>query len=259
MRRAPLAVRRQLAKGGVDLRQGGAHPRRRMMSLPAALALSLRQLGDPAIIKVLLKTALVTLALFLAGGAVLYVAVERAIDSVTSADTFGLGALVAVVGMLLAGWFLFRVVALFVLQFFADDVVRAVEARHYPRAADTERDIPLREEISHALRSLLRTVIANAAALPVAGALIATGIGAAAVFWAVNAYLIGRELRDMVWLRHRGDTSEIAPMGAGTRFLLGGIVVALLAIPFINLIAPIIGAASATHLVHRAREKELHA
>ena len=86
-----------------------------MMSLPAALALSVRQLGDPAILKVLFKTALATLAIFTAGGAGLYVLVERAIDSVTSADTFGMGALVAAAGMVLAGWFLFRVVALFVL------------------------------------------------------------------------------------------------------------------------------------------------
>ncbi len=230
-----------------------------MMSLPAALALSIRQLGDPAILKVLFKTALATLAIFAAGGAGLYVLVERAIDSVTSADTFGMGALVAAAGIILAGWFLFRVVALFVLQFFAEDVVRAVEAKHYPQAAHTVRDIPLSEEVGNAFRSLARTVLANAAALPVAGLLLVTGVGAAAVFWAVNAYLIGRELRDMVWLRHRVDTAEIAPMGSAKRFLLGGVVVALLAIPFVNLLAPIIGAASATHLVHRAREKGIDA
>ena len=92
-------------------------------------------------------------------------------------------------------------------------------------------------------------------ALPVAGVLLVTGVGAPAVFWAVNAFLIGRELRDMVWLRHRADKGEIAPMGGLNRFLLGGAVVALLAIPFVNLLAPIIGAASATHMVHRAREK----
>lgn len=226
-----------------------------MMSLPAALALSLRQLGDRAILAVLFKTALITLVIFLAGGAALYVAVERAIDGFTNADTFGLGALVATAGMVVAGWFLFRVVALFVLQFFAEDVVRAVEAKHYPHTAHSVRAIPFVEEVGNALRSLLRTVLANAAALPIAGLLLVTGVGAAAVFWAVNAFLIGRELRDMVWLRHRSDAAEIAPMGGPNRFLLGGVVVALLAIPFVNLLAPIIGAAAATHMVHRAREK----
>ena len=101
----------------------------------------------------------------------------------------------------------------------------------------------------------VRTVLANAAALPFAALLLFTGIGAAAVFWAVNAFLIGRELRDMVWIRHRSDPAESAPMGGVNRFLLGGVVVALLAVPFINLLAPIIGAAAATHMVHRARQR----
>lgn len=259
MCRARLAARRGLAKGGVDLPHNGAHPRAPMMSLPRALALAAGQLGDPAILRVLGKTALLTLAIFAVGGAGLYLVVERAIDSVTSADTSGLGALLAALGMILAGWFLFRVVALFVLQFFAEDVVRAVEARHYPQARHSLRDLPLAEEVGNALRSLLRTVLANAAALPIAGLLLVTGIGAAAVFWTVNAYLVGRELHDMVWLRHRADPAELAPIGGLTRFLVGGVVVALLAIPFLNLLAPIMGAACATHLVHRAREKDLDA
>jgi uncharacterized protein involved in cysteine biosynthesis len=42
-----------------------------------------------------------------------------------------------------------------------------------------------------------------------------------------------------------------------TRFLLGGAIAALLAVPFANLLAPVLGAAAATHLVHlglRARD-----
>lgn len=226
-----------------------------MNSLPAALALSLRQLGDPAILKVLVKTTLITLAIFLAGGAVFYVAIGAALASITSVDFGGLGALAAVAVTLVAGWFLFRVVALFILQFFAEDVVRAVEARHYPQAAGSLRKLSFRQEMRSALRSLLRTVLANGLALPIAGVLILSGIGPFLVFFAVNAFLVGRELQDVVWLPHRADPAEIAPMNAATGFLLGGTVVALLAIPFVNLLAPIIGAAAATHMVHRAREK----
>ena len=78
-----------------------------------------------------------------------------------------------------------------------------------------------------------------------------TGIGAALLFWLVNAVLVGRELQDMVWLRHRRDAADPAPVGALERFLLGGAVAALLALPFVNLIAPLLGAAAATHLIHR--------
>ena len=226
-----------------------------MNSLPTALALSLRQLGDPAIIGVLIKTTLITLAIFAGLAIVGGYALDAALGDMGLFAGFEYTYLLTTIVAILAGWFLFRVVALFVLQFFAEDVVRAVEAKHYPRAAHTVRDIPLAEEIGNASRSLLRTVLANAAALPLAGVLLVTGVGAPAVFWAVNAFLIGRELRDMVWLRHRIDNAEGPPIGGLNRFLLGGTVVAMLAIPFVNLLAPILGAAAATHMVHRAREK----
>ena len=73
------------------------------------------------------------------------------------------------------------------------------------------------------------------------------------LFWAVNGWLLGRELQDMVWLRHRSDKAEIAPMSAGQRFLLGGTIAGIMLVPFANLLAPVLGAASATHMVHRAR------
>ena len=70
------------------------------------------------------------------------------------------------------------------------------------------------------------------------------------VFWAVNAWLLGRELVDMVWLRHRPAPGAPAPVGKAERFLLGGAIAALFMVPFANLLAPVLGAAAATHLVH---------
>jgi uncharacterized protein involved in cysteine biosynthesis len=81
--------------------------------------------------------------------------------------------------------------------------------------------------------------------------LLFTGVGPALLFWLVNAVLLGRELQDMVWLRHRHGADEPAPVGRAQRFLLGGAVAAMLALPFVNLLAPILGAAAATHLIHR--------
>ena len=90
----------------------------------------------------------------------------------------------------------------------------------------------------------------NALALIAAIPLVLTAIGPAVVFWAANAWLLGRELQDIVWLRHRQSPEEPAPLGKAERFTLGGIIAALMAIPFVNFLAPIIGAASAAHLVH---------
>ena len=225
------------------------------MSLVRALSLSVGQLADPAILRVLAKTALISLVIFAGLGVGLYFAIEATLIWLGGEDAGGFGALVAAAGMLVAAWLLFRVVALFVLQFFAEDVVRAVEARHYPDAATSVRDLPLREEIRNGLRSFGRTLGFNLLALPVAAALLVTGVGTALVFWFVNAVLLGRELQDMVWLRHRHDVHEVAPIGALTRFALGGLVAALLLVPFVNLVTPVLGAATAAHLVHRGRKE----
>ncbi len=230
-----------------------------MTSLARALALSVSQLGDPAVLRVLIKTALITLAIFVALGFGLRFGLGAAYARFIGGADPGFASLLATLLVVIAAWLLFRILALFVLQFFAEDIVRAVEARHYPAAAECVRDLAFSDELRTALRALGRTLAYNALALPVAAALAATGVGPAVVFWAVNAHLLGRELQDMVWLRHRADAREIAPLNGPTRFLLGGITVALLAVPFLNLLAPVLGAASATHLVHRGRKEGLYA
>ena len=111
--------------------------------------------------------------------------------------------------------------------------------------------MPLREQFSTSLRAASRALLVNLIALPFALALLVTGVGAALVFFLVNTVLVGRELEDMVWLRHRRSAADPAPVGRGERLVLGGAVTALLALPFVNLLAPILGAAAATHLIHR--------
>jgi CysZ protein len=224
-----------------------------MTSLPRALALSVGQLGDPAILKVLGKSLAVTLAIFAALGWGASFAFEAALEWLGLEDGSGLGALLAVLTVLIAGWLLFRLVALAVLQFFAEDVVRAVEALHYPAAAAAP-ELSFVAALRGSLRSTGRALLVNLAVSPLALVLLFTGVGPALVFWLANAPLLGRELQDMVWLRHRGTAEEAAPIGGPTRFVLGGLVAALLAVPFVNFLAPVLGAASATHLVHRGRQ-----
>ena len=224
-----------------------------MLRLPTALALSFAQLGDPAFLKVLAKSLAITLAVFALAGGVLLTALYRYLLTTGFAFSAEVSTLAAIVLTVIAGWLLFRIVALFVLQFFADEVVRAVEHRHYPTVAHGLRDVPMGEEFRASVRSFLRAIAFNLVALPFAILLLATGIGTAILFWAINAWLLGRELQDMVWLRHRRSAEDVQPLGGPTRFALGGVVAALLLVPFANLLAPVLGAASATHLVHRSR------
>ncbi|MEO1969099.1 MAG: EI24 domain-containing protein [Sphingomonadaceae bacterium] len=226
-----------------------------MTDLPRALALSLAQLGDPAIMRVLIKSLLVTLALFGALGAVLWFAAAHAIDAYAAGYGTGLGAVLGGVLTILAGWLLFRVVALAVLQFFADDIVRAVEVRYYPAAAKVA-SLPFVRELGASLRALMRTLIVNLAVTPIALALLVTGIGTALVYGVANTFLLGRELMDMVWVRHRRNEDDAPPIDGLTRFALGGIVTAMLLVPMVNFLAPVLGAATATHLVHRKRSSD---
>jgi CysZ protein len=220
-----------------------------MTAVPSAFARALHQLGDRRVLGVLAKSMGVTLAIVVALGVALWQASERLIEHY-AAGYGALGGLVGVVLAVIGGWLFFRIVALFVLQFFADEVVLTVEARDYPQAAATARKLPFHEEARNALGGLLRAVAVNLVALPFALLLLVTGVGTAILFWAVNAWLLGRELQDMVWLRHRPGKDAAPPLGGLTRFALGGIVAAMLLIPFLNLLAPVLGAAAATHLVH---------
>ncbi len=217
----------------------------------AAFSLALGQLGDRRILAVIAKSLALTVAVF----AVAAVAVYFAIAPWTPTDGNGGFVAAALVGLVLivSLWFLFRFVALAVLQLFGDEVVRAVEAKHYPAAAASARALGWREELRVGLRSLGRSLGYNLLALPVALLLLVTGVGTVVVFAAVNAVLLGRELTEMAALRHRDDAGNAPLPGFATRTALGAVVVVLLLVPFVNLLAPVLGAAAATHLVHRRR------
>lgn len=225
-----------------------------MTGVPSAFARAFAQLGDRRVFAVLAKSMAITLAIFATAAIVLWQGAMRVAEHY-AAGYGELGGLVGIVLAIIGGWLLFRVVALAVLQFFADEIVLAVEARHYPEAAATARKLPFAEDARNALGGLVRAMLVNLAALPFALLLLATGIGTALLFWAVNAWLLGRELMDMVWLRHRPSRDAAPPLGGLTRLALGGIVAGMLLMPFVNLLAPVLGAAAATHLVHGRRAR----
>jgi uncharacterized protein involved in cysteine biosynthesis len=227
-----------------------------MRAIASSLLLAVGQLADSRILLILAKSVAVSLLIFAILAAAAWFAFDALLQRAGLSDSTFMGAqslreIVAFLLAMLGLWVLWRIVAMAVVQFYADDVVAAVEARHYPQAHLARRKIPLTEELSNALKAAGRALIANLVALPIAAALLFTAIGPAIAFWAVNAVLIGRELQDMVWLPHKVPGEDGAPLGKAQRFVLGGAITALLAIPLVNFLAPVIGAASAAHLVHR--------
>lgn len=227
-----------------------------MGALAKSLALGFSQVFDGAVLRILLKSVAISLIAFVliatAGWYALdwllgWAGLEDALFAGAGAIRGALSALLTLVLL----WLTWRIVAMAVVQFYAEDVVKAVERRHYPQQASTARDVPFGEASAYALRAAGRALLFNLIAAPFALLLLFTGVGPFAVFWLVNAVLIGRELQDMVWLRHRADRAEASPLSRGKRFALGGVIAGLLAVPFANFLAPVLGAASATHLVHR--------
>jgi CysZ protein len=215
----------------------------------AALPLALADLFDrrllPIWLKSLLATVLAVAALGVAGFFGLRALVLQLIANSNFAEV--IGGLIALFG----AWLLWRIVALAVLQFFADDVVQAIEARHYPAHAAQARPLGWQAELRRAAGSAGRALVYNLLALPFAVALLLTGVGAPLLFIAVNAVLLGRELQDMVWLRHGAAYNDPAPLSRAERFVLGGVTALLLTVPVINFAAPFLGAACAVHLIHR--------
>ena len=78
-----------------------------------------------------------------------------------------------------------------------------------------------------------------------------TEIGTVTFRYAEEIFGLGRELQDMVWLRHRPSPDSPPPLSGVERLLLGGVIAVLLTVPVANFVAPFLGAACAVHLIHR--------
>ena len=221
-----------------------------------ALSLGFAQLTDRRMIWIFAKSMLITLILT-AGIAVLagYGAsglLERWIDHDQYGAADGIaGALIGLVVFV----FGFRAVAVPVLSFFGDEVASAVETLHYPDTASSARPASAALATRLALLSFTRFLLINLALLPVYIFLLLTAIGPLILFLIVNGLLLGRDLGEMVAVRH-SDPAAMKQWLANTRMdraLLGLAVTGVFMIPVVNLIAPMLGAAAATHLFHGRR------
>jgi uncharacterized protein involved in cysteine biosynthesis len=220
-----------------------------------AFLLSLGQLGDAAVLRVFVKSLAATLGVFAVAGFALWYAMQALLAHWIGWGATGLATAFAAVATVLALWLLFRAVAVAVIGLFADEVVAAVERRHYPAALASARPVPFARGLAMGLRSAARVIAVNLILLPLYVVLLATGVGTAAAFLIVNGWLLGRDLGDMVAARHLDRVGMVAWRRdtKGQRFLLGLADATLFLIPFVNLAAPVLGAAMATHLFHGRR------
>lgn len=233
-----------------------------------AFSLAIAQLAQPAMIRLLFKVALITLAFFVMLGVGVYFALGQILPLYADPDALhdSYYVVLSTLLTLILGWFGFRIIAIVVLQFYGDEIVGLVEQTHYPQDFARVRKLGLTTELRLAMAGLGRTLLAHIVALPFILLSLFTVLGPAVILGLLNAWLLGRELILMVTVRHDGGEPKRMAATAGQpganalapprwqQHGLGLIIALLFLVPVLNILAPIIGAAMATHLVHgRAR------
>ena len=137
---------------------------------------------------------------------------------------------------------------------FVEDVAAAVEARHYPHLPPT-RPMPLFETLRQAINFLGLVIAVNILALflyPFAGPF------SPLVFWGVNGFLLGQEYFTLVALRHlpMAEARALRRRNVGRIWLAGSLMAAPLSVPLLNLVIPVLGVATFTHLFHRVMSED---
>ncbi|MBL9074669.1 EI24 domain-containing protein [Tabrizicola sp.] len=217
---------------------------------------ALGQLGDRRFRRVVLLGVLLALAL-LFGTYALFLQLIWWL----SPDQINLPVIGPVTGMhTLLGWtsvlfmiglsvFLMIPVASAFTGIFLEDVADAVEDRHYPQLPPAT-PLSLGEGLRQSVNFLGLVVAVNLGALFLYPFL---GPGIPILFWAMNGFLLGREYFSLVALR-RLPPAEVKAMRRRNRWTLwaaGTLMAAPLTVPILNLMIPVLGVATFTHIYHQ--------
>lgn len=217
---------------------------------------ALAQLSDPRFRRVMLWGVGLTLALLVLVYALFLVAIQaftpETIDIPFVGPVGGLGTLLSWgSGLFMIGLsvFLMMPVASAFTSLFLDDVAQAVEERHYPGLPPAQKQ-SFGDAAKDTLNFFGLLLTVNVLALVLyafAGPFIPL------VFWSVNGLLLGREYFTLVAARRLGrpDAKALRKRHWGQVWLAGGLMAAPLSVPFVNLLIPVLGAATFTHLFHR--------
>ena len=155
--------------------------------------------------------------------------------------------------MLILSVFLMVPVASAITSMFLDDVADAVEARHYPALPPADR-VPFGDALVDTIGFLGVIIVANLMALLIYAFFAPFALF---IFWGMNGFLLGREYFTLAAMRRVGR--EGAKALRRKHFLtiwVAGVLMAMpLSVPLVNLLIPIIGAATFTHIFHRLERR----
>lgn len=213
----------------------------------ASITRALSSLSDRRVMAVMVKVMALTLAAFVVLGMVLWLAIDWGFAALGWREDSGVAVAASFAVLLFTGWVLMRSIAVAITWVFADDIIDAVEDRHYPFEAAQGTRPGHALAVRMAVRSVARVIGYNLLMLPVYLILLISGIGTPLAFLMLNGYLLGRDLEDMLVARHGKERAEL---GAIRRFVLGLGSTAAMLIPFVQFIVPVVATAAAVHMVH---------
>ena len=150
--------------------------------------------------------------------------------------------------MIVLSIFLMVPVASAITSLFLDEVAQAVEDKHFPSLPPVPR-ISFFKGLRDTVNFLGVLVAANVFAFILYALL---PFAAVFIFYALNGYLLGREYFQLAAMRRigRAEAKALRKKHSGTIWLAGCLMAVPLSFPLINLIIPILGAATFTHLYH---------
>ena len=213
------------------------------MILFSAISKTLGQLDDPAIRRVIAKT----LGLAILGYVVFVILIYLLIGWLSGLSGWleGLAQFGGVLAAMFIAWFIFPSVAAAIAGIFADEVIDAVEAKHYP-GLPAANPVPVVMAVADGLKLAGISLVVNVLALP----LLVIPPVYILFTWVVNGWLLGREYFEMVAFRRmdRGSAHDLRRLHNRTFTMAGVIIAVCLTIPFVNLVAPVLGAAFMVHV-----------
>ncbi|MGH1425073.1 MAG: EI24 domain-containing protein [Pseudooceanicola sp.] len=226
-----------------------------------AFALTLGQIGDPRFRRVLFLGIGLTFALLVAVYAALLLLLNWLVGPQAVLPLIGpvtwvndLLTLTSIIAMLILSVFLMVPVASAITSMFLDDVAHAVEDVHYPHLPAIGRQ-PLGDAIRDTLSFLGVLVGANLVAVLL---YVFLAPFALFIFWGLNGFLLGREYYTLAAMRRVGreQARQLRRRHALIIWAAGILMAIPLSVPLVNLVIPILGAATFTHLFHMLESRE---
>ena len=150
--------------------------------------------------------------------------------------------------VILMSVFLMVPVASAITSLFLDEVADAVEKEYYPQLP-TVAPIGFFEGLRDTLGFLGVLIAANILALFL---YILFPFAAFAIFYGLNGFLLGREYFQLAAMRRldRDEAKALRSRHMGKIWLAGCLMAVPLSFPLVNLVIPILGAATFTHIFH---------